>query len=55
MSGQWRISERAEIDALREARRIARLSRSEAAWAQVELQVSRIRHLGIPESEWLDA
>lgn len=54
MSGAWRISEREEIEALREARRIARLSRTEAAWAQVERQVERVRHLGIPESEWLD-
>jgi hypothetical protein len=53
MSGEWRISEQEEIEALRVARRIAREARTEAAWALVEQQVARVRRLGIPESEWL--
>jgi hypothetical protein len=53
MSGAWRVSDREEIDALREARRIARLERSAAAWAVVEQHVNRCRHYGVPEEEWL--
>jgi len=53
MSGGWRISDHEEIEALREARRVARELRTDAAWAAVEHHVERCRHLGIPESEWL--
>jgi hypothetical protein len=53
MGGAWRISEQDEVDALREARRIAREERTAEAWAAVERHVERCRHLGIPEEEWL--
>jgi hypothetical protein len=53
MSGEWRISEDEEIERLREARRIARLERTAEAWARVEAQVARCKHLGVPEDRWL--
>ena len=53
MSGGWRVSEEEEIEALREARRIARDARTAEAWANVEAQVARCKHLGIPEARWL--
>ena len=51
MSGAWRVSDEEEIDALREARRIARLERTAEAWAVVEARVLRCRHYGVPESQ----
>lgn len=53
MSGDWRISEEEEIERLREARRIAREERTAEAWARVEAQVARCKHLGLPEASWL--
>lgn len=53
MSGGWRVSDDEEIEALHDARRVARETRTPEAWAKVEVLVERCRHLGVPEEEWL--
>ena len=47
MAGGWRISEAEELRALREARRDARVLRTEAAWNRFADQVARCEHLGL--------
>jgi hypothetical protein len=53
MSGAWRISDQEAVAMLRDARQVARQSRTEDAWVVVQTLAERCRHLGIPEDDWL--
>ena len=51
MAGGWRISEVAELTALRQARLDARRLRTEESWNRFVMQVERCERLGLLDDE----
>ncbi len=51
MAGGWRISEVAELSALRQARLDARRLRTEESWNRFVMQVERCERLGLLDGE----
>ena len=51
MAGGWRISEEAELTALRQARLDARRLRTEESWNRFVMQVERCERLGLLDDE----